>query len=445
MLDHHLSRFLVRRRRASAALASGGLADPVTLSRLGLHLMALRGFRRDPDLARAHPAEHIAALAACGRADEARAAGARARPNSAPPLATALAALDPQLALSRYAGSRLSLRAGLVAAGGRAEDAAALAAAAPGTDAEARLLEAHLRRAEPAAAAAAWRAAFATWGLSPPEPAAPTDPVSVCNAVAQAGDPVDGGLVSVIMPTRNAARHVAAAVRSVLDQTWRSLELLFVDDASDDDTIRRAEAAAAGDPRFVLLRRTARGGAYRARNLGLAHARGRWIAFQDSDEWAHPRRLATQIADMDRRGLTAASARSIRVDDQGGLRARSVWPLARWAPSTLIFEREPVLARAGAFDAVLTGADNEYWWRLVQLFGPGRVASLRIPLILGAWRSDSLTGAADSGFGQKGYNLDRVRYWQAWRLWHLRNRRTPEALRLTGEERPFPAPAGIRL
>jgi hypothetical protein len=122
-----------------------------------------------------------------------------------------------------------------------------------------------------------------------------------------------------------------------------------------------------------------------------------------------------------------------------------VWPLSRWAPSTLIFEREPVMARAGRFDAVLTGADNEYWWRLIQLFGPGRVASLRVPLILGAWRSDSLTGAADSGFGQTGYNLDRVRYWQAWRLWHLRNRRAPGALRLTGEERPFPAPARIRL
>lgn len=445
MLDHPLSRFLVRRRRASTALCAGGLGDPVTLSRLGLHLMALRGFRGDPEAARAHPAEHIASLAACGRRDAALAAGARAHPEAAPTLATGLAALDPELALSRYAGSRLSLKAGLIAAAGRTDEALALAAAAPGTDAEARLLEARLMRDHPAAAATAWRAAFATWGLTPPERLAAERPVSVCNAVALGGEPVDGPLISIIMPTRNGARHVAAAVRSVLDQTWRNLELLFVDDASDDDTIERAVAAASGDPRFILLRRSARGGAYRARNLGLDHARGRWIAFQDSDEWAHPRRLAVQIDDMTRRGLTAASARSIRVDDHGGLQARSVWPLSRWAPSTLIFEREPVMARAGRFDAVLTGADNEYWWRLIQLFGPGRVASLRVPLILGAWRSDSLTGAADSGFGQTGYNLDRVRYWQAWRLWHLRNRRAPGALRLTGEERPFPAPARIRL
>src|SRR5690606_13427526 len=134
-----------------------------------------------------------------------------------------------------------------------------------------------------------------------------------------------------------------------------------------------------GDPRFILLRRDSRGGAYRARNLGLAAARGRWAAFQDSDEWAHPRRLAVQISDMARRGLTAASSRGLRISDDGEVRAGGVWPLSRWAPSTLIFEREPVLQTAGLFDEVLTGADNEYWWRLVQLFGPGRVASLRTP------------------------------------------------------------------
>lgn len=90
--------------------------------------------------------------------------------------------------------------------------------------------------------------------------------------------------VSVIIPTFNRAHCLGRAMRSVLSQTHRNLELIICDDASTDGT----EALVRGmdDPRIVYLRQSENRGAAAARNLGLAHAKGPFIAFQDSDdEW----------------------------------------------------------------------------------------------------------------------------------------------------------------
>lgn len=99
-------------------------------------------------------------------------------------------------------------------------------------------------------------------------------------------------LVSVIMANFNGAAHIAAAVRSVLRQTERSLELIVSDDGSSDDSLAIAKAAARGDGRLVLLKSEhARSGPAAARNRALAAARGRWIAIVDNDDFIHPERI----------------------------------------------------------------------------------------------------------------------------------------------------------
>jgi glycosyltransferase involved in cell wall biosynthesis len=93
-------------------------------------------------------------------------------------------------------------------------------------------------------------------------------------------------LVSVVLPTYNRSATVGRAIQSVLRQTCRDLELIVVDDCSPEDPEPAVTAAAAGDPRVRFVRREANGGAAAARNTGLALARGRYVAFQDSDdEW----------------------------------------------------------------------------------------------------------------------------------------------------------------
>lgn len=104
-------------------------------------------------------------------------------------------------------------------------------------------------------------------------------------------DSLSGPLVSVILPVYNRAGWVARAVESVLAQTHQPLELLVVDDGSTDDTRR---VLANFGSRLRLLEQAHRG-AEAARNLGLAHARGEFIAFIDSDDVWYPDRLSRQL------------------------------------------------------------------------------------------------------------------------------------------------------
>jgi glycosyltransferase involved in cell wall biosynthesis len=105
----------------------------------------------------------------------------------------------------------------------------------------------------------------------------------------------EGPLVSVIIPAFNAEASLEATLSSVASQTWRKLEIVIVDDGSTDRTAEIAAAFCARDPRGVLLHK-ANGGVASARNHGLAHASGEWVAPVDADDLWHPTKIARQVA-----------------------------------------------------------------------------------------------------------------------------------------------------
>ncbi len=106
---------------------------------------------------------------------------------------------------------------------------------------------------------------------------------------------IQAPLVSVLMVTYNASEYLAAAVRSVLEQTLGSFELVLVDNASTDGSVA-ALRATTHDPRlaFIPLPENRRQvGGWRA---GLPHCRGEYVAFMDADDVALPRRLEVQTS-----------------------------------------------------------------------------------------------------------------------------------------------------
>ncbi|WES66201.1 glycosyltransferase family 2 protein [Microbacter sp. GSS18] len=99
-------------------------------------------------------------------------------------------------------------------------------------------------------------------------------------------DGPDGGdrpLLSVVVPTHNVAPWLDETLFSILRQDVERMEIIVVDDHSDDGTVDIVAAAAAADDRIRLIRATARGGGS-ARNLGIEHARGRYLVFSDGDD-----------------------------------------------------------------------------------------------------------------------------------------------------------------
>jgi succinoglycan biosynthesis protein ExoO len=106
----------------------------------------------------------------------------------------------------------------------------------------------------------------------------------------------DRPAVSIITANYNGARHLAAAVRSVLAQSLADWELIVVDDASTDESLAVVAAAAGGDPRVRVIRQPCNGGPAKARNRGLEAARGRWVAVFDGDDLMARDRLKRLVA-----------------------------------------------------------------------------------------------------------------------------------------------------
>jgi len=105
------------------------------------------------------------------------------------------------------------------------------------------------------------------------------------------------GLASVILPTYNRAHFLPDAIGSVIDQTYRPVELLVVDDGSTDDTrevVKRLAKRSDSECRIRFLSQS-KNGAPAARNLGLLKSRGEFIQFLDSDDIMHPQKLEVQI------------------------------------------------------------------------------------------------------------------------------------------------------
>lgn len=173
-------------------------------------------------------------------------------------------------------------------------------------------------------------------------------------------------LVSVVIPAYNASETLAATLRSVLQQTFTDLEILLVDDGSDDDTRAIAESFAATDRRLVVISQP-NAGVAAARNNAIASACGEWIATLDADDLWHPRKIELQLraAEEEPGGVAMVYAWSRRIDEKDRVLADLGAPMHRGrifeqflatnfirnASSAMI--RRSAIIEAGGFDSGL--------------------------------------------------------------------------------------------
>ena len=100
--------------------------------------------------------------------------------------------------------------------------------------------------------------------------------------------------VSVIIPTYNSENYLAKALKSVFDQSYSNFEIILIDDASSDRTVRIAKGFR--DRRLKIFQNDRNRGVSYGRNLGIKQAKGKWIALLDSDDWYAPQRLEKLVA-----------------------------------------------------------------------------------------------------------------------------------------------------
>lgn len=125
-----------------------------------------------------------------------------------------------------------------------------------------------------------------------------------------------GELVSIIMPTYKCGQFIEESVRSVQAQTCQNWELIIVDDCSNDGTIARVLKLREKDSRIQLFQNVNNSGAAVSRNTALQYAKGRWIAFLDSDDLWEPTKLEKQIKFMEENGYAFSYHEYVEIDEQ---------------------------------------------------------------------------------------------------------------------------------
>lgn len=123
-------------------------------------------------------------------------------------------------------------------------------------------------------------------------------------------------LVSVIMPSYNCGRFVEETIRSVQAQTYQNWEIIFVDDCSKDDTMSKVMAMMERDARIRVFQNPQNSGAAVSRNWALREAKGRWIAFLDSDDLWKPDKLVHQIRFMEENGYSFSCTERDVIDEE---------------------------------------------------------------------------------------------------------------------------------
>ncbi len=246
--------------------------------------------------------------------------------------------------------------------------------------------------------------------------------------------------VTVIMPAYNAEGSIEMALGSVLAQTWDNLEVLVVDDCSEDATAALVEKYMEKDSRVRLIRLEANRGTYVARNVGLKAATGDFVTCHDTDDWSHPQKIETQVLHLIKNpSIIGNFSRWTRVTPELTFRRRGNRGFyIQVNYSSFMFRRQPVVESVGYWDSVRFAADVELRRRVRNFFGNKAVKDLKTgPLAFAVQSEVSLTG--HSAFGYHGRLMGiRKEYHEGYTHFHI----TTDSLYLEfpQETRPFPVP-----
>lgn len=259
----------------------------------------------------------------------------------------------------------------------------------------------------------------------------------------EAPQPVTGGpLVTVVMPVYRPDEFTDLAIRSAIDQSYRNIEIIIVDDGSGGDAADRLNRWAAEDSRIKLVLNEQNSGAYTSRNIGYSMARGEFLTIFDGDDWQHPQKIEMLVRAAEKQSdRRLVSAPWTRADEDLFFHYRG-WRGAFITPAhvSAMFHVDTIRERLGYWDSVRKAADTEFILRYQALVqGDEPLDVCEVPLTLSLVSSSNLS-MDDFRLGYR--SPDRVAYRDSYEHWHksIQSGKHSGHLAFPQEQRPFPAP-----
>jgi glycosyltransferase involved in cell wall biosynthesis len=223
--------------------------------------------------------------------------------------------------------------------------------------------------------------------------------------------------LSVIIPVYNGEKYLAAAVESILTQTFSDFELIIINDGSTDQTAHLLATYA--DPRIMLINQPNQG-VTKSLNRGLAMARGNYIARMDADDIAKPDRFAKQLALLETQPEIAFCGSWAKAIDKDGNEIadfnyppisheqirRYYWFHNPFIHSSVMF-RKNIIDQCGVYDEkIIRAQDYEYWGRIIRRF---KTANLPEQLLLYRVLDEGITKSKNLSMRMTGLKI-RWRY-----------------------------------
>jgi glycosyltransferase involved in cell wall biosynthesis len=230
--------------------------------------------------------------------------------------------------------------------------------------------------------------------------------------------------VSVILPAYNCESTISFAIEGLLNQTWKNLEILIVDDCSTDSTLNIIHQYAKKDTRIRFFSNTKNLGAYYSRNKALMEATGKYVTVNDADDWSHPQKIELHVRQLEESGGDIPNVSwglpcSIDHEDERVFTNRNHLNVyIQRNTSSLMFKRE-LLLRLGGWDEVRFGADSELEERICAFLKIKKILHLYtdVPLTLLGESADSITRAVYSSINTIFWGV-RKEYMHHYRSWH---------------------------
>ncbi|HEM6111853.1 TPA: glycosyltransferase family 2 protein [Streptococcus suis] len=185
-------------------------------------------------------------------------------------------------------------------------------------------------------------------------------------------------LVSVIIPMYNARLYIAETIQTVLQQSYSNVEIILVDDCSNDGSYEHVSKIFGHHSNISIFQNLINSGVGHSRNVGVAHAKGRFICFLDADDLWLPRKLEKQVKFMlqyqhsftftayqfaDESGQPVRKPIQVpsRISYKEALKNHTIWT------STVMLDMASLSKEQIAMPDVRKGQDTATWWKILKV------------------------------------------------------------------------------